>query len=223
MAKLLHIETSTKNCSVSLSDSEKLLAVKEYASLGYSHAEKLHLFIKKILKDNNTKLADLDGIAISAGPGSYTGLRIGVSTAKGLAFALNIPLISVPTLEHISYQIKQKDVFIIPMIDARRMEVYSAVYNDKHIQVREVRAEIINENSYKNYLDKKKVIFLGDATEKVKEVIKHPNAVFSNKIYPSAREMVNIAHKKYKQNDFENTAYFEPFYLKDFIAVKKNK
>ncbi len=222
MAWILHIETSTKNCSVALSENDKVSDLLEYAGQGYSHAEKLHVFIDKILKKNGLKLQNLSAISVSKGPGSYTGLRIGVSTAKGLAYALKIPLISVSTLQHMAQQIR-KNGFIIPMIDARRMEVYSAVFDQDYQMIREVQAEIINKNSFTEYLEQKQVFFLGDGVFKVKEIITHPNAIFTDFIYPSAKEMTAISYQKFVNKDFEDIAYFEPFYLKDFIATQKLK
>ncbi len=221
MAIILNIETATKNCSVALSDNNNLIALKEYAGEGYSHAEKLHIFIKEIINENNYKLKDLDAVAVSMGPGSYTGLRIGVSTAKGLAFALKIPLIAVPTLHHLSYKVEEKNCFIIPVIDARRMEVYSSIFDENYNEIRKTKAEIVEKNTYDKYLNKKKTFFVGDATPKLKELITHSNAKFVDSIYPSAEQMIKLSYKKYKNNDFVNVAYFEPFYLKDFIAVKK--
>ena len=162
-------------------------------------------------------------MAVSKGPGSYTGLRIGVSAAKGLCFALNIPLISVNTLESLAQSISIVEGYIIPLLDARRMEVYSCVYNEKNEICREVRAEIINENSFETYLKKGKVYFLGDGAEKCKELIKNENAQFIDDKFPSANEMGEISYNKYKKNDIEDVAYFEPFYLKDFIAIKAKK
>ncbi len=220
MSLILNIETATKNCSVSISKNADTMDVLEYANGGYSHAEKLHIFIDEILNKNNISLQDLSAISVSKGPGSYTGLRIGVSTAKALAYALQIPLISVSTLKHLGYKIKDKG-YIIPMIDARRMEVYSMILNSEYKVIREIKAEIIDEKSFNKFLDKEKVFFLGDAVPKVKKVINHPNAVFTDYLYPSAREMAKFSYEKYLAKDFEDVAYFEPFYLKDFIAVKK--
>ena len=220
MSLILNIETSTKNCSVALSNQDNIVDVLEYAEAGYSHAEKLHVFIEQILSDNDISLQDLAAISVSKGPGSYTGLRIGVSTAKALAYALQIPLISVSTLMHLGYKIKEK-AYIIPMIDARRMEVYSMVLDKNHKTIRDIQAEIIDKTSFREFLDKEKVYFLGDAVPKIKEVINHPNAVFTDYLYPSAKEMAKFSYEKFLAKDFEDVAYFEPFYLKDFIAVKK--
>lgn len=218
---ILNIETSTKNCSVSLSKNGNTIALKELNNGNYSHAEKLHVFIDSVLKEAGVKMQQLDAIAISKGPGSFTGLRIGVSSAKGLCFALDIPLISIDTLQSLALQITTEDGYVIPMLDARRMEVYSNVYNKDNKQIREIEAQILDETSFQNYLEKKPVYFIGDGVPKTKELISHPNAFFIDDKLPSANEMGMLAFQKFQQNDFENTAYFEPFYLKDFVANKK--
>ena len=223
MAIILNIETATKNCSVSVAKDGETVALKELNDGGYSHAEKLHEFIKDVVLEAGIELSDLKAIAVSKGPGSYTGLRIGVSAAKGLCFALNIPLISVNTLQSLSQTISIKAGYIIPLLDARRMEVYSSVYNEKYENCREVLAEIITENSFETYLEKDKVYFLGDGAEKCKEFIQHPNAVFMDDKFPSAKEMCMLSYVKYKKNDIEDVAYFEPFYLKDFVVIISKK
>lgn len=227
MSILLHIETSTTNCSVSVSDDNKVVALKEQNDANYSHAENLHLFIIEVLSEAGYTPSDLDAICVSKGPGSYTGLRIGVSAVKGMCFALDKPLIAIDTLEILARQYNDKlhtNDFIVPLIDARRMEVYSAVYNSTYEQVRKTEAEVIDPESFEVYLKDAKVHFIGDGAEKCKGVITHPNAIFMEKVlYPSAKEMATIAAIKYKAGDFENLAYFEPFYLKDFIGVKSRK
>lgn len=225
MAILLHIETSTTNCSVGISVNSKIVALAEQNDAGYSHAENLHMFILKVLAEAGVNKSELDAIAVSKGPGSYTGLRIGVSTAKGLCYALDKPLISVATLEVLARQHNVEDAaYIVPLIDARRMEVYSAVFDQNYLQLRSTEAEIIDSNSFLECLDKNKVHFIGDGALKCKGVITHQNAVFQEKVlYPSAREMAASATTKFKAGDFEDLAYFEPFYLKDFIGVKSKK
>ena len=223
MAIILNIETSTKNCSVSIANKGQILAIKELNDGGYSHAEQLHQFIEILLKESKLNYKDLDAIAVSKGPGSYTGLRIGVSAAKGLSFALDIPLISIETLESLSYAIAIDDGFIIPMIDARRMEVYAQVFDNSNKSVRVIKAEIIDENSYMEYLSTAKVYFLGDGAHKCKEVIKHDNAVFVDDKFPSSLQMAVLSYEKHKKNDIEDVAYFEPFYLKDFVATPQKK
>ncbi|WP_369048189.1 tRNA (adenosine(37)-N6)-threonylcarbamoyltransferase complex dimerization subunit type 1 TsaB [Tenacibaculum sp. UWU-22] len=223
MAYILNIETATKNCSVSLAKNGTILALKELNNGNYSHAEMLHPFMVAVLKEANVNPSDITAVAVSKGPGSYTGLRIGVSAAKGLCFAFGVPLISIETLTALAHKIIPDDGIIIPMIDARRMEVYSAIYDCKYNQIREIKAEIITENSYKEYLPNQKVYFLGDGAEKCKDVITHNNAIFVSNKYPSAKEMAKLSFEKYKKNDIEDVAYFEPFYLKDFVAVPEKK
>jgi len=221
VAFILNIETSTKNCSVSLAENGKVIAIKEINDGNYSHAEKLHVFIKEVLEDVSVEMNQLKAIAISKGPGSFTGLRIGVSAAKGLCFALDIPLISVATLQSLALQVQVDEGLIIPMLDARRMEVYSAVFDAKNIQVRDVAAQILNENSFQEYLEKGKVYFIGDGVLKTKDLLQHSNAIFIDDKLPSSNEMAVVSFKKFQNNNFESTAYFEPFYLKDFVTGKK--
>ena len=223
MSIILNIETATKNCSVCIAKNGNIIAIKELNNGNYSHAEVLHPFIVDILNEANLSSKEIDAVAVSKGPGSYTGLRIGVSAAKGLCFAFDKPLISIDTLTSLSYSISLDKGFIIPMIDARRMEVYAAVYDENHQQIREIKAEIIDENSYSDYLEKNKVYFLGDGSQKCKEIIKHKNAVFIDDKFPSAKEMAQLSYDKYKKSDIENVAYFEPFYLKDFVVIPEKK
>ena len=220
MSLILSIETTTTNCSVSLSKNGETLVLKEDYGKGYSHAERLHVYIDEVIKESGHTLGDLDAIAVSKGPGSYTGLRIGVSAAKGLCFALNIPLISISTLQSLAHQVSEAKGYIIPMLDARRMEVYSEVFNTKYESERAIEAQIIDETSFNSYLDQDKSYFIGNGVEKTKTVISHPNACFIEGKLPSANEMSLLAYNKYKKNDIEDVAYFEPYYLKDFIAVK---
>jgi len=221
MALVLNIETATTNCSVSLSKDGETLVLKEDNSLGYSHAETLHLFIDEVFKVLNIKPSGIDAVAVSKGPGSYTGLRIGVSSAKGLCFALDKPLIAIDTLESLAHQVSIKEGFIVAMLDARRMEVYSAIYDANLEGYRGVEAEILTEKSYSSLLETNKVYFIGSGVEKTKGLIQHPNAVFIEGKLPSANEMASLAEFKYKKSDTEDVAYFEPYYLKDFIALKK--
>ncbi len=223
MAIILNIETATKNCSVSLAKNGKTIHIKELNDGKYSHAEKLHHFIDNLLKEAKITLNEVDAIAISKGPGSYTGLRIGVSSAKGLCFSVDKPLISVETLQSLANAINIEYGLIVPMLDARRMEVYASVFNHKHQQVREIKAEVIDENSFKEELKQGKVYFLGDGAEKCKTVITHQNAIFVDHQFPSAEQMSALSYHKYLKNDFENVAYFEPFYLKDFVVTPAKK
>ena len=219
MAIILNIETATKNCSVSLSKNGKTLFCKEQADQGYSHAEKLHVFIDEVIKECQVDIKEINAVAVSKGPGSYTGLRIGVSAAKGLCYALNIPLIAIDTLEILASKVNQNDGLIVPMLDARRMEVYSAVFNrDKKI-VSETKAEILDENSYAHVNEK--IYFLGDCQEKCKTVLTKSNFQFLPEIiFPSANEMSELSFQKFIAKEFEDVAYFEPFYLKDFLLTK---
>lgn len=220
MSYILNIETATTNCSVSLSKEGEILVLKEDYNSNYSHAESLHVFMDAVLKEANLKPADLDAIAVSRGPGSYTGLRIGVSSAKGLCFSLDKPLIAVETLESLSHQLNIEEGCIVPMLDARRMEVYAAVYDKDHQQVRAIKAEIVDADSFKAYLEVGKVYFIGNGVEKTKQIITHRNAVFIDNKLPSANEMGKLSTIKYKKGDLEDVAYFEPFYLKDFMGTK---
>ncbi|GFD78349.1 tRNA (adenosine(37)-N6)-threonylcarbamoyltransferase complex dimerization subunit type 1 TsaB [Tenacibaculum sp. KUL118] len=223
MATILHIETATKNCSVSVANKGELLAIQELNDGNYSHAEKLHPFIQQVMEEAKLSFNDIDAVAVSKGPGSYTGLRIGVSAAKGLCFAFDKPLISIETLQSLAHKVSVKEGVVVPMLDARRMEVYAAVYNSKYEQVRDIKAEIINESSFEEYLSKGKVYFIGDGAEKCKGVIVNENAVFIDGEFPSAKEMVQLSLDKYKKNDIEDVAYFEPFYLKDFVVTPEKK
>jgi tRNA threonylcarbamoyladenosine biosynthesis protein TsaB len=219
LSLILCIETATTNCSVAIGKEGKLLALKEDYSDNYSHAERLHLFIEEILKENNIKSEDLTAIAVSKGPGSYTGLRIGVSAAKGLCYAMDIPLIAVPTLKSLALQVPQEEsAIIIPLLDARRMEVYTAGFDAKGAVVFDTRAEILDEQSFSEYLEKGKVSFIGNGVEKFQNICPHENAVFISGKLPSAGEMVALAEEKRRSKDFEDVAYFEPYYLKDFKA-----
>jgi len=220
LAIILNIETTTTNCSVSLSKEGETFALQEDNSKSYSHAERLHVYIEELLKQNQIEPTQLDAIAISKGPGSYTGLRIGVSAAKGLCFALNKPLISVSTLEALARQVKTAEGMIVPMLDARRMEVYSTVFDTSYHTIRKIEAQILDENSFASYLEKGSVYFIGNGVEKTKTLIDHANAIFVEDKLPSANEMASIAYAKYKKNDIEDVAYFEPYYLKDFVALK---
>ncbi|GGX13861.1 tRNA (adenosine(37)-N6)-threonylcarbamoyltransferase complex dimerization subunit type 1 TsaB [Aquimarina muelleri] len=219
MAYILCIETSTTNCSVALVKDKEVIRLKEDYDSTYSHAERLHTFIDDVVKEEGISLKDLSAISISKGPGSYTGLRIGVSAAKGLCFALDIPLVSIPTLQSLALQVPyKKDSYIIPMIDARRMEVYSAVFSDSYKEIRETKAEILTDSSFDKYLQKNKVYFIGNGVEKFSGLCSEKNAVFIQNKLPSANEMGGLSYAKFLKKDFEDVSYFEPYYLKDFIA-----
>ncbi len=232
MALILSLETSTKVCSVCLSKDTEIIAKKELFEAN-SHATHLTVFIQELFEENkNYQLQDIDAIAVSSGPGSYTGLRIGVSVAKGICYALAKPLIAISSLEALTYfAINNSDVlkntednaWICPMIDARRMEVYTTFFDRNIKSQAEITAEIIDENSFADILNQRQVIFLGDGSAKCKEVIQHPNAVFINQGVPLASNMISAALVKYNNQQFEDVAYFEPFYLKDFIATTPKK
>ncbi len=223
MAKILNLETATTNCSVSLAINGEIVSIKEENTPNYSHSEQLHLFIDAVLKEASVSFDDLDAIAVSKGPGSYTGLRIGVSAAKGLCFAKDIPLIAVPTLLSLAHQVKTEDGWLIPVLDARRMEVYAAVFDSQYQEVQPTWAEIISEDSFADYLSRGPVHLIGSGASKSGELIKNPNLVLHTEIYPSAREMGQISFEAYQNRVFEDVAYFEPYYLKDFILTGKSK
>lgn len=219
MALILHLETATTNCSVALSEGVVLLCKKELNN-GYTHNENLNLFIEEVLKRSEKEYAQLDAISVSMGPGSYTGLRIGVSTAKGLAYALDIPVIGVETLDAFSRnnQVKNFEGCRIPMLDARRMEVYSAIFK-KEQRIRSTQAEVIDTHSFDSFDDK--VLLYGPGADKLKELFSGDSKIQIEKgMVPTAVDLVKPAFEKYQNQDFENTAYFEPFYLKNFIAGK---
>ena len=219
MPIILNIETATKNCSVALAKEGKTIACKEIAEQNFSHAEKLHVFIEELLAENQLQFSDLSAIAVSQGPGSYMGLRIGVSSAKGFCYALNIPMIAIDTLQLLAKQIHIEEGIIIPMIDARRMEVFTAFYDKNHNQIRNTQAEIIDETSYQEISDK--IHLVGDGTEKFKNTLTDDKFIFhSDVVFPSANEMSQLSYDKYQKSDFVDVAYFEPYYLKDFVLSK---
>lgn len=222
MNYILNIETATKNCSVSLAKEGKTILCKEIVEEGYSHAERLHVFIEDLVQEAGIHFKDIQAIAVSQGPGSYTGLRIGVSAAKGLCYALNVPLIAVDTLQVLASQVQVEDGLIIPMIDARRMEVYSAIFDVKFEKIRETQAEVITENSFETISET--VYFVGDCADKCKSVITKSNFIFLEEIkYPSATAMSILSFSKFQNKDFEDLAYFEPYYLKDFMITPSKK
>jgi len=233
-ALILHIETATDICSVALSEGDQQLSLVE-SGQERSHAILLNQFIRQAVAEAGITLKQLDGVAVSKGPGSYTGLRIGVSTAKGLAYALEIPLLASGTLENMAHGalshpevIKladsyDKQLLLCPMLDARRMEVYTGFYSLKISNFREVSADIIDESSYREILEKHQVCFFGNGSGKCKESLKHPNAFFIDGVDPSASTMIEPVLKRYQKQQFEDVAYFEPFYLKDFIATVPKK
>ena len=218
---ILNIETSTKNCSVAISRNGELLCLCEEYDDNYGHSEKLHQFVNWALEGAEISLNELDAVCVSKGPGSYTGLRIGVSAAKGFCFGLGIPLLSLNSLEILAQsQIENEFELIIPMIDARRMEVYTAIFDGKGNQISEIEAKILDENSFQEWADKK-IVLVGDGVEKSKEILKLPHAEFKSGIHPSAKNMMHLVEKKFVQKNWEDVAYFEPFYLKEFVTGAK--
>lgn len=227
MSCILHIETSTSVCSVAISEDAHTIFVKEDFE-GPSHATLLGVFVDEALSFIDSHAIPLDAVAVSCGPGSYTGLRIGVSMAKGICYAREVPLIGLPTLEVMSvpvllYRELPEDALICPMIDARRMEVYAAIYDRGLNAVQKTAADIVDENSYLEFLDKHPVYFFGNGADKCKEKITHPNAHFIDNIHPLAKMMFPLAEKAVAQEKYENVAYFEPFYLKEFVATVSKK
>ena len=229
MERLILIETSTALCSAALAEDGVITSYRE-SSAPKAHASLTAVFIQEMLEEKGLTIADCDAVCVSKGPGSYTGLRVGVSTAKGLCFGSGKPLIAISTLDILVAQAQIPDnlKYIVPMVDARRMEVYAAVYeiagqagNDVR-QITETAPAIIDENSYSDILEKGKVLFIGDGAGKCADVIKHPNATFVQ-CWPKASAMLVPAMKAYKEKQFEDVAYFEPFYLKEFVATVSKK
>lgn len=225
MSCLLNIETSTSICSVALSQDGQVIFQKEDRE-GPNHAVSCPVFVEEALSFAESHAIPLDGVAVSEGPGSYTGLRIGVSTAKGVSYGRNVPLLAVPTLQVMCVapllygDEMPDDALLVPMIDARRMEVYAAVYERSLRQVREVAADIVTAETYLPFLEKHPVYFFGDGSEKCKELIQHPNAHFLPNIVPLAKHMMPLAERAMAREEIKDTAYFEPFYLKEFVVIK---
>ncbi|WP_374949267.1 tRNA (adenosine(37)-N6)-threonylcarbamoyltransferase complex dimerization subunit type 1 TsaB [Mucilaginibacter sp.] len=224
MALILQIETATTSCSVALADDRTVMAYQEIDQRNI-HAEVITVYIDKILKQVDRSYADLDAVAVSCGPGSYTGLRIGVSTAKGLCFALDKPLIAVETLPAMASGAVGKtneSTLLCPMIDARRMEVYTAVFDNKGQVIKSTSAEIIDQNSFSDLLATNRILFFGDGADKCREILgSNPNAEFLSGFINSAVHLTQLAAEKFDAGEFADVAYFEPYYLKDFIAGKK--
>ena len=222
MKIILSIETATPVCSVALHQEGKILGIYELHS-EKSHSEQLSVLIEQICKQNNLTLKEISAVAVSQGPGSYTGLRIGTATAKGLCFALQKPLIAVNTLEAMVWQISdwvEPNTLLCPMIDARRMEVYCLLANPEKEILEPTQALIVEESSFEKYLSEQKIVFFGNGASKCKDILKHQNAIFWENLHPSARSIGQIAWQKYQSAVFENLIYFEPFYLKDFVGMQ---
>ncbi|MGB5990321.1 MAG: tRNA (adenosine(37)-N6)-threonylcarbamoyltransferase complex dimerization subunit type 1 TsaB [Marinifilaceae bacterium] len=228
MSTIINIETSTEVCSVALCKDNKVIALKENKE-GLNHAKLVTIFVDAILEEAEIDIKEIDAIGISKGPGSYTGLRIGVSTAKGLCYGAQIPMIGINTLQAISVEaIKRaenidKDTWFCPMIDARRMEVFCAFFDTNNKQQEDIKAVIVDQDSFKEILTKRKVVFFGNGAEKCKETITHKNAIFIDNIRNSAANMAALSNEAFKNQSFEDIAYFEPFYLKDFVAIPSKK
>ena len=228
MSKILNIETSTTVCSVSLSENGICKCVRENFS-GNNHSELIGVFTQEVLAEAGLEPKDLDAVALSIGPGSYTGLRIGTSFAKGLCYGTDIPLITIPTLKIIAQNAKEKynieeDALLCPMIDARRMEVYCCVYDSKLNEVRATEPQIIDENSFADISKDKKVYFFGNGAAKCKSYITHENAIFLDEVYPLATSMIALSEEAYAEDNFADVAYFEPFYLKAaHVTMPKNQ
>ena len=226
MAYLLHIESSSTVCSVAISNDDKLIAIKELNN-GYTHAENLHVYIEQLLKEVSLQAKDLSAISVSSGPGSYTGLRIGFSAAKGLAYALQIPIITVDTLKALSaiaINKANKEAFYCPLLDARRMEVYTALYDNNLNETLSVRALVLNEENIQVFNQNKNIYFFGDGMSKAKNLLQTlPNIYFIENITASASSMIGLAFQKYKVQDFADIAYVEPNYLKEFFFTSAKK
>jgi len=229
MSLILNIETATEVCSVCFARDGEIIAIRESFE-GKTHAKLLTVFIEELLEENNLRVTDFDAIAVSMGPGSYTGLRIGVSATKGLSYAADLPLIAVSTLQSLALgvsnrkEIKMNDnTWVCPMIDARRMEVYTAFFNAENESKSEISADIIDENSYLDILNERQVVFCGNGASKCKSSITHKNALFIDDVECSSRFMASLAEQAFLKSDFVDLAYFEPFYLKNFVATIPRK
>lgn len=227
MAFILSLETATSVCSAALHRDGVLVALQEH-HVAQSTASRLAIMIDQLFKITDTQPSQLDAVVVSAGPGSYTGLRIGVATAKGLCYALNIPLLAVNTLELMVHQVAsllptgylQEQVLLAPMLDARRMEVYTLLAGPNLAPIESTEAKIIDEQSYQSWLADNKIVFFGNGADKCKAVIQHPHAQFIDGIIPSAAKLGELAYSKFVKNELEDLATYEPYYLKDFIAKK---
>jgi tRNA threonylcarbamoyladenosine biosynthesis protein TsaB len=229
MSLILSTDTSTKACTVSLADNGTVIAQNSLHEEGFSHAEQLHVLMQATLSDSGHTWKELDAVAIGKGPGSYTGLRIGVSAAKGICYALGIPLISLPTLQVMSAQALRlgeipQNALLRPMLDARRMEVYTASFDSSLQEVTPCEAKVIEEDAFLDELEKGPVYFFGDGMEKCRSQLETmPNAYFIKDVFPGAESMAELAQQAFNQKRFEDVAYFEPFYLKEFIAKPPKK
>jgi tRNA threonylcarbamoyladenosine biosynthesis protein TsaB len=222
MALILSVETSTKVCSVALHKNSDMMGLKELYS-DKSHSSLLAILIRDLIKECGFEPGNLDAVAVSKGPGSYTGLRIGISAAKGLCYALDIPLIGANTLEAMAFGVKRfnlMDALLCPMLDARRMEVYCLIVDNRWNIYQNTQTVVVDENTFSSLLAENKIIFFGPGADKTVNLLDKPNAIFIKDVYPSASQIGQMAYAKYQKGDFENPAYFEPYYLKEFMAKK---
>lgn len=221
MSYILHLETATKVCSVALSKDGRLIALKEAKEDGYSHGEKLTLFIQDVLQQGNIVSKELEAVSVTSGPGSYTGLRIGAATAKGLCYALNIPLIAIDSLTSMAIMAREKHpgINLCPVIDARRMEVYNLFIDSDFQRLKGITADVIDEQSYAEY---EPFVSFGDGAEKLEKIWKGRSIEFDYDIESSAKGQVELAFDAFQKKSFEDVAYWEPFYLKDFVVGKKS-
>ena len=232
MASILCLETSTEVCSVALSVGGIIVAEREDKS-GKNHAQLLTRFVEEVMKERNLPFNKLDAIAVSGGPGSYTGLRIGVSTAKGLCYAAGLPLIAISSLEAMAHHVinnpyifgieKKEPMLYCPMIDARRMEVYASVYNRNMVQIRQIQADVIDHSSFESFLQNQKMLFFGNGADKCKTTLQHSNVIFIDHMTTSAKYMAGLAETAFIEGNFMDVAYYEPYYLKDFVATIPTK
>ncbi|MCG8582599.1 MAG: tRNA (adenosine(37)-N6)-threonylcarbamoyltransferase complex dimerization subunit type 1 TsaB [Bacteroidales bacterium] len=230
MAKILSIETSTGVCSVAYSENGKVIASKELFQVN-SHASNLTVLIEELFaQDSTPEMKDIDAVAVSSGPGSYTGLRIGVSTAKGICYALNKPVIAIDSMQILTqpmvnqeWEASELPIVFCPLMDARRMEVYTAVFDQQLNKLEDISAKIVDEETFVKWLGSNKVVFFGNGADKCKDVIKHDNAIFADDCHPLAKNLAPLAERYFAEEKFEDVAYFEPFYLKDFVATTPKK
>ena len=229
MACILYIETSTNVCSVAVSEDGQCIFEQQERGEHGAGAERLGTMVDEAMSFTDNHAIPFDGVAVSCGPGSYTGLRIGVSMAKGICYGRDLKLVAVPTLELLCVPVllrnpeMEEDALLCPMLDARRMEVYAALYDRSLKAVRPVSADIVNADTYKQWLDERPIYFFGNGAQKCADIIKHPNAHFIEGIEPLAKWMQPLAEKRFLNEQFEDVAYFVPFYLKDFVAIKPKK
>lgn len=228
MACILHIETATNVCSVAVSQNGELIFYRKETE-GPSHSSILGVYVDEAVREMRSKAIAIDAVAVSCGPGSYTGLRIGVSEAKGLCFGLNVPLIALETLKVMAYRVALEanldaDTLLCPMLDARRMEVYDAIFGNGLVKLKDTAADIVDESTFGDVLAGHKVAFFGNGADKCKEVITNENAIFVDDIYPRAKDMIALAEEAFDSKAFVDVAYYEPFYLKEFVGtIPKNK